>query len=173
MGFVTFGDNSSTVIPQATIEGTFTSRAEIEIIDDNRLEDEENFNVFLLPSMRFSTVTGGPDVLTATILDNEGIVRFVWLQDRAVLCTIQSSVLSILTNLITAATVRFNPVEYSGVEGDGELMVCVDILTTADSSQYDVIATLNTVDGIKTGESSVCKKPSNGSITNDCGLDEV
>ena len=45
----------------------------------------------------------------------------------------------------------FNPVEYSGVEGDGQLMVCVEILTTAESSEYDVIVDLKSVDGAKAG----------------------
>ena len=41
--------------------------------------------------------------------------------------------------------------EYSGVEGDGQLRVCVEILTTAESSEYNVIVDLEVVDGAKTG----------------------
>ena len=41
--------------------------------------------------------------------------------------------------------------EYSGVEGDGQLRVCVEVLTTAESSEYNVIVDLEAVDGAKTG----------------------
>ena len=53
--------------------------------------------------------------------------------------------------LTTAATVSFNPVEYSGVEGDGQLMVCVQVLTTAISSQSDFTVFMATNDSSKTG----------------------
>ena len=80
VSYVTFGDNSSTIIPQAAIEGTFTSGAEINILDDNILEDEEGINVVLLPSDRFVTSSGFPEFLQVTIIDNEGRLNCMTVQ---------------------------------------------------------------------------------------------
>ena len=41
--------------------------------------------------------------------------------------------------------------EYSGVEGDGQLTVCVQILTAAISSQSDFTVFMTTNDSSKTG----------------------
>ena len=57
----------------------------------------------------------------------------------------------IVLYLSADATVSFNPVEYSGMEGDGPLMVCVQIFTMANSSENDISVVLETVDGVKTG----------------------
>ena len=141
VGFVTFG-GSGTTISQAAIQGTLTSGADVAIADDNILEDDEDFNVVLFPSPSVSNMS--PLIFSVTIVDNEGL----FMHCSALPCYIYYDYLLCLP---AAATVSFNPVEYSGVEGDGQLMVCLEILTTADSSEYDVIVSLQTVDGAKTG----------------------
>ncbi len=45
---------------------------------------------------------------------------------------------------------RFNPIKYNAVEGSGTLMVCVEILTEAESSQQTIDVELETIDGAKT-----------------------
>ncbi len=59
-----------------------------------------------------------------------------------------------MTSLCTEATLRFNPVLYNIMEGNGTLMVCVEILTEADSSQYSISVLLQTIDGAKTSKHS-------------------
>ena len=70
MSSVTFGSNSGAIIPQANIQGTLTSGADIAIIDDNILEENEGFRVFLFPS---ASVSNSILILPVTIIDNEGL----------------------------------------------------------------------------------------------------
>ena len=69
-GFVTFGDSSGATILQADIQGNLTSEADIAILDDNILEDEEGFIVVLFPS---DSVSNSILVFSVTIVDFEGL----------------------------------------------------------------------------------------------------
>ncbi len=59
-----------------------------------------------------------------------------------------------MTSLCTEAILRFNPIEYNIMEGNGTLMVCVEILTEAEGSQYSISVLLQTFDGVKTSKHS-------------------
>ncbi len=60
-----------------------------------------------------------------------------------------------MTSLCTVANLRFNSIEYNIMEGNGTLMVCVEILTEAVGSQYTISGLLQTYfDGVKTSKHS-------------------
>ncbi len=66
---VFFGTDDNRTISAAEIRGTFTSQAEIQIRDDNFLEGDEVFRIFLTSN----TVTLSNIQLDVIIRDNEGV----------------------------------------------------------------------------------------------------
>ncbi len=65
---VSFGSADHSTLLPADINRTFTSAAEILIVDDELLEDAEDLNVLLT----MSGVSGSSILQTVIILDNEG-----------------------------------------------------------------------------------------------------
>ncbi len=66
---VFFGTDDHTTISSAEIMGTFTSRAKIEIHNDNLLEGDEEFVIYLTSN----GISGSDIQLVVIIRDDEGV----------------------------------------------------------------------------------------------------
>ncbi len=68
---VFFGTDDNRTISAAEIRGTFTSRAEIQIHDDDILEGDEDIRIFL--TSRINDVSRSNIELDVIIRDDEGV----------------------------------------------------------------------------------------------------